>query len=80
MNFYEKPTEEGYTYTVDDVFGTIEIQTPDKLYPDKLDDVFMAIFETHKHDRGTVESSVKDTNIIYTFKKKNPWQKISEQK
>lgn len=75
MNFYEKQTEGGYTYNVEDAFGTIEIHSPDKLEADKLDEVFMAIFQAHKDDRGFVESTIQDTEISYTFKKKNPWQK-----
>lgn len=86
MNFYEKQTEEGYTYNVEDAFGTIEIRSPEKLEASNLDEVFMAIFQTHQDDKGTIESVIQGTEIYYTFNKKNPWQsaldksKISEKK
>lgn len=84
MIFQEKKTESGYTYTVTDAFGTIDIYTPQKLVPEDgdtqyLDDVFMAIFERHKKDAaGTIEGTVKDTDISYKYKKQNSWQKIKK--
>lgn len=84
MIFAELKTEEGYTYSVTDAFGEIEIYTPEKLVGEDgstshLDDVFMSIFERHKNDSARkIKGSIKDTQITYQYKKKNPWQKIKK--
>jgi hypothetical protein len=80
MQFYEIKKNNKFIYTVDEVFGEITITSPEQLPVEKLDNVFMAIFETHKKESAqTIESKVKGTEIYYTFNKKPMWEDIEEE-
>ncbi|MEX2604630.1 MAG: hypothetical protein WD361_10520 [Gracilimonas sp.] len=76
MTFSEQKTEKGYLYKVKDMFGEMEIESPNKLSTEKLDDVFMAIFDTGQSG----ENYIQGTKIYYKYKKATPWQKDSENK
>jgi hypothetical protein len=77
MRFYEKKTKKGFNYQCEDVFGKIEMDSPDKLDSEQLDSLFMAIFE-HESRKKTVEGKVKDTEITYKYTKKNQWEKLKK--
>jgi len=81
MIFSEQKINDVFVYQVKDVFGEMEITSPDKLDAGKLDDVFMSVFTAHAKDgAGKIEGIVKDTKINYKYIKKNQWDKIKEQK
>lgn len=78
MIFQEKQTEDEYTYTVEDVFGKMEIRSPNRLVADDgdaefLDEVFDTIYNHHLKDRTSkpIEGSVQDTDITYTYQKED---------
>lgn len=75
MMFIEKKLKSGYEYKVKDIFGTIRFVNPTRIKnPELLDDIFMAIFETHKRGPRIISGIIKDTEIKYNYYKKNPWQ------
>lgn len=74
MIFIESKNEGGFTYTVKDIFGKVEIYSPERLEKEKLDEVFVAIFNKGKSGKG----EVKGTNITYNFLKKSQWVKTKE--
>lgn len=84
MIFIEKKLKTKYKYIVDDAFGKIIIFSSERMVDENnnaeyLDDVFMAIYEQHKHDTATkISGKIKDTNINYKFSKKNPWGRIKK--
>lgn len=87
MIFEEKKTKEGYKYTVEDLFGKMVINSPERLvYKDesqnlnssKLDDAFYAIYKHHSKDFSKkIEGKIKNTEITYIYiKAKIGWDKI----
>lgn len=79
MNFYWKKVKKGYEYKVTEAFGVLEITSPKQLSADKLDDVFMAIWEANKRvNSKLIKGDIADTKITYTFKRKNQWTKVKK--
>lgn len=74
MIFAERKTDTGYNYVVDEVFGTISIDSTVKLDGDKLDALTMLLLHqggSAKEITGTVEH---DTGTVsYTFTKRSQW-------
>lgn len=89
MQFTENNNEKGYTYKVEDAFGTITISSPERLVKNEggkvdagfLDDVFMAIYNAHKDEPAQIiTQTVKDTDINYTFEKRPLWEDLEDGK
>lgn len=80
MIFQERKTETGFHYKVEDVFGTVDIESDAKLTPDLLDDMVVLLLGqnlsakevsgTVKHDGGTV---------AYKFVKADMWSEPEEE-
>lgn len=74
MTFREQKKGDVWHYDVEDVFGIMEFTSPQKLNAEKLDDVFMAVFQTHKNDTAkTITGTIKGTNIGYRYVQSSPW-------
>jgi hypothetical protein len=75
MIFQEKKTTEGYVYNVEDIFGTVSIDSDVKLDGDTLDGIVMVLLRQNisaeeilgevKHNGGVVR---------YRFKKRPLWE------
>ena len=72
MLFKERATSPGFAYTVEDLFGTITIQSAKKLDGPTLDRIVMAVLKT-----GATEGTVTD-DITFTFAINNTWQEDEE--
>lgn len=74
MIFAERKVERGYTYDVEDVFGTIHIESPDKLEPDLLDDMVVLLLKQNL-SAEVVEGEVqhKGGTVRYRFQKAKQW-------
>lgn len=78
MIFSEQKTEKGFCYKVVDAFGTMELESSDKLSAETLDQAFMAVFNLK--DKGKeITGTIKDTNISYKYLRKNPWQQTKKE-
>lgn len=81
MLFKEKETEEGFAYSVTDVFGTIDIYAEEKLDGELLDDIVYAILDT----TGTIVSDIGGNiatpkgEIEFEFDAKDAWQEDNEE-
>lgn len=72
MIFREKKTDAGaFSYSVEDVFGVIEIDSPDRLGAKELDMITVGILQAQA-DQGTIEG----TSVSFRFKKKGQWEDI----
>jgi len=83
MIFQERkqPNSDEYTYDVEDVFGTVHIESSVKLTGDILDGIVMVLLKQNisaeeirgevKHDKGVVQ---------YVFKKRPMWEDEDEAK
>ena len=74
MIFAERKTDTGYNYVVDEVFGTISIDSTVKLDGDKLDALTMLLLHqggSAKEVTGTVEHDAG--TVSYTFTKRSQW-------
>lgn len=57
MEYYEETTTGGFTYTCSDVFGTIEVKSPNKLEGGELDDLVAAILRMRR-SQGTINDTI----------------------
>lgn len=74
MIFKEIKKEKGYTYELEEVFGSINIDTPEKLNADLLDDLVMLLLKQNlnaKEVSGTVETEKGE--VSYKFIKAQQW-------
>jgi len=79
MIFAEEKIEKGYKYSTNDASGLIEIFSDKKLDAQKLDCVFVAIFQVaSKNNSKIVEGDVKGESITYKITKASPWSDIKE--
>ena len=72
MLFRERPTEIGYCYVVEDVFGEIELRSPEPLNAENLDALVMYVMKTG-HAAGTLNEV-----ITFSFKKADLWMPEEE--
>lgn len=79
MVFTEQKTDKGFIYKVEDVFGEMEFESPEKVEPVFLDQIFLAIFNI-KSNTEIIEGDIKGTGIRYKFKKAKQWDKLDEEK
>lgn len=79
MLFIEKKNESGFTYDVEDIFGTINIESEDKLTPELLDDMVVLLLRQNSN-AGEIKGEVKtETGIVkYLFKKRPLWDDKEE--
>lgn len=80
MIFIERKKEEGYTYDLEDVFGTLHIESAQKLDAEILDGMVVLLLKQAltarivegevKHEKGTVK---------YTFVKRPHWEHDDEE-
>lgn len=80
MIFQERKTDTGYTYDVEDVFGTIHIESSAQLEPAVLDDMVVLLLKQNLTAQ-TIEGTVrhKDVTVGYTFKRAALWEEDDEQ-
>lgn len=74
MTFKEIKNEKGYTYELEEVFGTISIDTQDRLNGDLLDDLVMLLLKQNlnaKEVSGTVDTD--KGQVSYKFIKAQQW-------
>ncbi len=79
MIFAERKIESGFTYEVEDIFGTISIESDKKLTGDILDDMVLLLLRQNGN-AGEISGEVKhDGGIVkYVFKKRPIWEKDEE--
>lgn len=80
MIFRERKTENGYSYEIDDVFGSVCINSPAKLTCELLDDMVLLLLKQNiaaEEIRGEVKH--KDGLVTYTFKKAKMWDEDDEE-
>lgn len=72
MIFKEKKTESGiFSYEVEDLFGTISINSPDRLKAAELDMIVLGVMQSQA-DEGTIEG----TQVSFKFRKRPQWEDI----
>lgn len=80
MKFLERKKEKGFTYDVEDVFGTVHIESTEKLNGDTLDNIVMALMRQNiRAETVTGEVENGDAIIKYTFKKASIWSDDDEE-
>lgn len=81
MIFQERTTKTGYTYDVEDVFGTIHIESTSKLDGDTLDDMVVVLLKQNLPAQ-TVTGEVKHKHgtVTYTYVKRPQWEEDEEEK
>lgn len=75
MIYQEKKTKDGYDYTIEDVFGKIEMKSAIQLDGPMLDSITMTLMRQNisaETITGTVKH--KDGVLEYVFKKTDPWK------
>ncbi len=79
MIFQERKTDTGYTYDLEDVFGTLHIVSTSKVSADLLDSMVVLLLRQNL-TAGTVEGEVKhkDGTVQYIFKKAPLWEDDDE--
>ena len=79
MIFKEIKTEQGYTYDTEDIFGTVHIESVEKLNGELLDDMVLLLLKQNI-SAETVTGEVKyEKGIVkYTFKKTPTWSEDEE--
>jgi len=79
MIFQEKKTEKGYNYICQDVFGEVEIDSPEKLDGDTLDGMIRVLLK-NKATSKTITGEVKTEKGIveYKFVKTDIWSDDDE--
>ena len=79
MIFAERKIESGFTYEVEDIFGTISIESDKKLTGDILDDMVLLLLRQNGN-AAEMSGEVKhnDGIIKYTFKKRPLWEDEEE--
>lgn len=81
MIFQERKKEAGYTYDVEDVFGTIHIESTTKLDGDTLDEMVMVLLKQNLPAQTvTGEVKHKSGTVAYTYVKRPLWEDDDEQK
>ena len=80
MLFQERKIETGYHYRVEDVFGTVDIDSPTKMNADILDDMVVLLLG-QKLGAKEVSGSVKheDGEVTYKFVKADMWSEPEEE-
>ena len=75
MIFQERKKEAGYTYDVEDIFGTITIESSTKLTADILDDMVVLLLRQNLN-AGVITGEVKHKGGIvkYVFKPRAQWE------
>lgn len=79
MIFQEKKHNTGYTYDVEDVFGTIHIESQVQLDGSTLDDMVVVLLRQNlsaQTIKGEVETKVG--KVAYTFIKRSQWDDEDE--
>lgn len=71
MIFKERQTDEGFSYTVEGVFGKITLASPVQLDGATLDDTVVAVLRT-----GGMTGTIKD--VQFWFEKASTW--VAEKK
>ena len=79
MIFQERKKEKGYNYICQDVFGEVEIDSPEKLESDTLD-AMISLLLKNKATSKTVTGEVKSEKGIveYKFVKADMWSDDDE--
>lgn len=79
MTFLEKKKKNGYSYDLEDVFGSVHIESNTRLIADILDEIIVLLLK-QKTTAETVNGKVKDGDRIikYTFKKAKTWEDDDE--
>ena len=72
MLFYETKTKDGYNYRLDHFVGTIILDSPARIGPNKLDEITAALSNL-KTSSKVISGEVKDLGVKYQFIKTNPW-------
>lgn len=90
MQFKEKKLKTRYKYFVEDSFGKMEISSKKRLVEEDdkgnidyslLDDVFMAIYNTHiKEPKKIINSKVAGHDIKYKWEKVDMWEDLEDGK
>ena len=80
MIFAEQKKESGYSYEVEDIFGTISIESEAQLTPDLLDDMVVLMLRQNS-TAGEIKGEVKHEGgvVKYTFKKRPLWDESEDE-
>lgn len=80
MVFQEKKTEQGYEYTVEDVFGKIEIASSQQLTGEILDDMVVLLLRKNLNaEVVTGEVKHKGGVVTYKFHRASTWSEDDEE-
>lgn len=79
MIFQERKKDNGFIYTVEDIFGTITIDSETKLEPGILDDLVMVLLRQNI-TAGEINGEVKTKSgvVNYSFVKRPMWENDEE--
>ncbi len=79
MIFQERKIETGFHYTVEDIFGVIDIESSTKLEPDILDEMVVVLLRQNLNARE-ISGEVKhgDGIVKYVFKPRPIWEDDDE--
>lgn len=72
MLWQEKKQSTGYTYFNEDYYGTLKIESPERLEAGTLDTFVLQLMNKPSHT-GEVQ------NITYTLTRTSPWEEDDEQ-
>jgi hypothetical protein len=79
MIFQEKKNKNGYTYKVEDVFGTIMIDSSVKLEPGILDDLVVLLLKTNMSAKIITGEVKHKTGVVqYRFERAPLWDNNDE--
>lgn len=81
MIFAERKKESGFEYDVEDVFGTIHIDSSTKLDPSTLDEMVLLLLRQNLN-AGEIRGEVKHAKgtVSYVFKPRTQWEDDDEKK
>lgn len=80
MLFAERKVEgKGYSYEVEDIFGTITMESPDKLDGPSLDLLVQYVMKMDAPE-GSVRLEDSTGDITFNFDKKIEWEDVPEEK
>lgn len=80
MIFQEKKQAQGFIYTVEDIFGTIDIESDAKLDPETLDGMVVLLLRQNLN-AGEIKGEVKHAKgtVKYVFRPRATWEDDDEE-
>lgn len=78
MIFQEKKVEEGFEYKVEDVFGVIELKSPEKLEGETLDSIVVILLKGPNAGRVEGEVATPFGPLSYVFTRAPQWEDDDE--